>query len=88
MNPVFVYDTYATTEKGRIMHFDVVIPTQNATLALDCARAWLKDIGEVKASVNAENCCYCHDAPSAPPQMAQTIASQGYAIYKLEGCHR
>ncbi|CAG1020376.1 hypothetical protein MTYM_00228 [Methylococcales bacterium] len=70
------------------MHFDVVIPTQDPALALASAHAWLKEIGEENATVKTENCCYCHSEPGTPPNMARDLETQGYAIYKLEGCPR
>ncbi|MCU0736523.1 MAG: DUF2024 family protein [Methylotetracoccus sp.] len=70
------------------MHFDVILPEQNGAKALDCAREWLKSIGEEKASVGQERCCYCHSEAQAPADMAEDIAERGYAIYPMEGCPR
>jgi Domain of unknown function (DUF2024) len=80
-----VYDTYAKTAKGRIMHFDVVIDEQNQEKALGYAKEWLSSIGHPDAVVSLENCAFCHSA-EAPPAMREEIERQGYAIYKLEGC--
>ncbi len=88
MSQIHVYDTYATSHSGRIMHFDVILPEKDAAKALDCAREWLASIGEEKASVGQERCCYCHSEAQAPAAMAREIAERGYAIYRLEGCPR
>jgi hypothetical protein len=80
-----VFDTYAKNEKGHIMHFDVVLDEKDAAKALSCAKAWLASIGIHDAIVNQENCVFCHST-EAPPALRQQIDSQGYAIYKLEGC--
>ena len=80
-----VFDTYAKTPKGRIMHFDVVIDEQNQDLALRYAKAWLADIGEPDAQVTPSNCVFCHSA-EPPPALRQQIEAQGFAIVKLEGC--
>lgn len=85
-SPIYVYDTYARSATGRIMHFDVVLPEQDTAKALAAARIWLASIGEPDAMVNPENCCYCHSEPAAPDAMQADIASRGFAIYKLEGC--
>jgi hypothetical protein len=82
-----VYDTYAKTSKGIIMHFDVVLDEQDQTKALAYARSWLESIGYVNATVTQENCCFCHSA-EAPPELRKQINEQGYAIYKMEGCPR
>lgn len=86
MHPIHVFDTYAKSEKGKIMHFDVIIAEKDPAQALACARDWLKRIGEGNAVVNQENCCYCHSEASAPTDMQTEIETSGYAIYKLEGC--
>jgi hypothetical protein len=86
MSAVYVFDTYATRPNGRIMHFDVVLPENDAAKALAAARHWLASIGAADTEVRAERCCYCHSEPTAPEAMRKDIESQGYAIYKLEGC--
>jgi Domain of unknown function (DUF2024) len=80
-----VYDTYAKTAKGTIMHFDVVLDKQEQVLALQYAKEWLQSIGHPDATVSQENCCFCHSA-EASAEMRKQIDEQGYAIYKLEGC--
>ncbi len=80
-----VYDTYVKTAQGRIMHFDVVLDEQDNEKALAYAKAWLTSIGHSDAVVTQENCAFCHSA-EAPPDLRKQIDSQGYAIYKLEGC--
>ena len=80
-----VFDTYARTREGRIMHFDVILDDKDAGKALRSAREWLASIGEDDASVSQENCCFCHST-EAPEDMRKEIGARGYAIYKLEGC--
>ena len=80
-----VFDTYAKTAKGRIMHFDVVLDSKDQEQAMKYARQWLESIGEADATVNQSNCLFCHSA-EAPPELRQQIDTRGYAIYKLEGC--
>ncbi len=88
MSKIHVFDTFAKTAAGRIMHFDVVLPDNDPAQALRAARDWLASIGESGATVNAENCAYCHSEPDAPPEMLGEIEARGYAIFKLEGCPR
>jgi heterodisulfide reductase subunit B len=80
-----VFDTYAKTSQGKIIHFDVVIHEQDQQKALNFAKEWLKSIGEEDATVTAENCYFCHSV-EASTELSQQIKEQGYAIYKLEGC--
>ena len=88
MSQIHVFDTFATSQSGTIMHFDVVTPEKNAETALLYAREWLNSVGEGNAQLTPENCAYCHSEASAPPPMQEEIACKGYAIYKLEGCPR
>ncbi|WP_432746270.1 DUF2024 family protein [Methylobacter sp. G7] len=80
-----VFDTYAKTAQGRIIHFDVVLDEKNAAKALGYAKTWLESIGAYDAVVTQENCVFCHSAET-PSELLKQIDSQGYAIYKLEGC--
>jgi hypothetical protein len=88
MSQVHVFDTYARTQKGRILHFDVVIPEKDPALALTHAKDWLARIGEEGATVSQENCVYCHSETTAPDFIVEQIARRGYGIMKLEGCPR
>jgi len=80
-----VYDTFAKSSKGRIMHFDVVLEQKNPDIALNSAKKWLATIGETNAVVNQENCVFCHSAETSE-ELQQQINAQGYAIYTMEGC--
>ena len=85
MSVSHVFDTYAKTAQGRIMHFDVVLDEKDSAKALSYAKVWLETLGVQDAVVTQENCLFCHSA-EAPPELRKQIDSQGYAIYKLEGC--
>lgn len=80
-----VYDTYAKATTGRILHFDVVLDELDQDKALHYAKLWLVSIGYPDAVVTQENCAFCHSA-EAPPELRKQIDSEGYGIYKLEGC--
>ncbi|HYE35233.1 DUF2024 family protein [Methylocaldum sp.] len=88
MTQIYVFDTYARSASGKIMHFDVVLPENDPAKALQYAHDWLRSIGEEDAVVNAENCAYCHSEAHAPAEMQREIETLGYAVFKLEGCPR
>ena len=81
-----VYDVWARNAAGRTLHFDVVLTTRDDELALRSAQAWLASIGEETASVSAQTCSFCHTESAVPPDLAEAIQRQGYAIIKMEGC--
>lgn len=85
---IHVFDTYATSSNGRIMHFDVILSEKDAAKALSCARDWLNSIGQEDASLVQGRCCYCHSEAQAPADIEAKLAERGYAIYALEGCPR
>ncbi len=80
-----VFDTYAKTAQGKILHFDVLLAEQEAAKALAYAKAWLASIGEGDAQLDQRNCIFCHSAET-PAALQAEIDQQGYAIYKMEGC--
>ena len=79
-----VFDAYAKTSQGKIIHFDVVLNEQDQQKALKYDKDWLKGIGEEHAKVTSENCYFCHSVET-PTELMQQINDQGYAIHKLEG---
>lgn len=86
MSISYVFDTYAKTTQGKIIHFDVVINEQDQQKALDCAQKWLQSIGQTDATITPGNCYFCHSVEKIPAELNTQIDEQGYAIYKLEGC--
>lgn len=87
-NQIHVYDTYARSANGGILHFDVVTVEKDNAKALQYARQWLAQIGEQDAVVNQENCSYCHSESTAPQAMLDDIIAHGFSIYPMEGCRR
>ena len=80
-----VFDTFAYSQSGKIIHFDVLIPELNEALAHKFALQWLASIGEPHAVIKPSGCTFCHSS-SRFPQFADDVINQGFAIYKLEGC--
>lgn len=81
-----VFDTYAKTTKGRIIHFDVILKEQNQQKAIEYAKAWLSSVGIHEAIISSGNCYFCHSVAELPADLHEEVQVQGYAIYKLEGC--
>ena len=82
MTTSHVFDTYAKTSKGKIMHFDVVLDDKDADKALTYAQLWLQSIGEELATVTQENCVFCHSV-EVTADLRMQIDEKGYAIYKI-----
>ncbi|MCE2595055.1 DUF2024 family protein [Motilimonas cestriensis] len=80
-----VFDTFAYSPSGKIIHFDVLIPEKNELQAQQYALQWLASIGEPEATIKPSGCLFCHTSASLP-QFADDVLKTGFAIYKLEGC--
>lgn len=79
---VHVYDVWAKSAAGRTIHFDVLLPVQDAALALQSAKAWPTSIGEENASVSAQTRSFCHTEAVAPPAMAEDLQRMQSAKWK------
>ncbi len=83
---VDVYDTYARSSDGQIIHFDVLVPRgTDGDTAFAFAKKWLEDIGENSKDLDQSRCRFCH-AEKARSEVEKDIQAQGYYILQLEGC--
>lgn len=81
-----VYDSFATNQKGQLMHFDVMVPVgTEADLAHHFGRHWLRSIGETADVLQQSQCHFCHSA-AATPEVVNQIQQHGYFILQMEGC--
>ncbi len=81
-----VYDSYAQTRQGHVMHFDVFVETNtSAEQALQYGKNWLESIGENAAGLNQSHCNFCH-SEVANPEVQLSIKNDGYFILQMEGC--
>ena len=81
-----VFDSYAQTNDGQIMHFDVFVKSGTAKeQALLYGREWLKSIGETSASLDQSRCNFCH-SQIANPAVQQAVKADGFYILEMEGC--
>ncbi len=81
-----VYDTYAKSKDGHVIHFDVLVAQgTDADVAYGYAKAWLNSIGENGESLEQNRCRFCH-SENAHPEIEKTVNGQGYFILQMEGC--
>ena len=81
-----VYDSFASSNQGRLMHFDVFVESGTpAEQALAYGQQWLLSIGESAAGLKQSHCNFCH-SEAAIPEVAQHIQNHGYFILQMEGC--
>jgi len=82
-----VYDTYATTINGDIIHFDVLLPNSdtNEEEAVNHAKTFIKQVGESIDTITLDRCNFCH-TETANVTVKQKIEKEGYFILQMEGC--
>lgn len=81
-----VYDTYATSNSGKTIHFDVFLPSGgDKETAVRYARTFLESIGETAEALKSERCNFCH-SERANPVVEIEIAKSGHYILQMEGC--
>ncbi len=81
-----VYDSYAQSRKGHIMHFDVFVEKGTSKdKAFEYGCLWLKEIDENVDGFEQSRCNYCHTELSNP-DVNDLIHKNGYYILQMEGC--
>ena len=83
---LYFFDAWAKTQKGAILHFEVICPLMDAAIALTYARTWLKDIGHRDAEINAQSITLSHQISPIPPELVSSLREKDWAIIGLEGC--
>ena len=81
-----VYDTYAHSKNGHVIHFDVFVKEgTDPKIAFAYAEKFLIGIGEEETSLKQSHCNFCH-TEQANPKVLKTVEEIGYAILEMEGC--
>ena len=81
-----VYDTYATSEKGIKIHFDVMLAiVGNEGHASSYAQDFIKKITESTDFIKLDNCKFCH-TEEATTNVSEKVEKDGYCIVPIENC--
>ena len=81
-----VYDTYATSEKGIKIHFDVMLPIgRNEGKASNYAHDFINIIAESTDSVKLDSCKFCH-TEEAKAEVSEKVEKDGYCIVPINNC--
>lgn len=82
-----VYDTYAQTSDGNLIHFDVLVkPGMSKNQINQFAEEYIQSISQATdITLKIARCNYCHSAPGNE-EIDQAIESHGHYILPLEGC--
>ena len=81
-----VYDTYATSEKGVKIHFDVMLPIGgNVGNASSYAQDFIKKVTESKDFIKLDSCKFCH-TEEAKTNVSGNVEKDGYCIVPIDNC--
>ena len=77
-----VYDTYATSEKGIKIHFDVMLPIGgNEGNASSYAQDFIKRIDESTDSIKLDSCKFCH-TEEAKTNVSERLKKMAIVLYQ------
>jgi hypothetical protein len=84
---IAVYDTYVRRNDGRLMHFDILVPTtmSDQEQVLTYGRKYLAGKGVEVERLTSRECRFCH-IESAPAEIEAAVNRDGYYIIEMENC--
>ena len=81
-----VYDTYATSDKGIKINYDVIFPIgENEGKASNYAHDFINIIAESTDSVKLDSCKFCH-TEEAKAEVSEKVEKDGYCIVPINNC--
>ena len=81
-----VYDTYAQSENGSKIHFDVMLPIGgDEPTAKKKAKEFVKIISENTSPIKLESIQFCHTV-TAKLEVEEKVEKDGYCIVPIENC--
>jgi hypothetical protein len=85
---VSVYDTYVPKKQGGVMHFDILVDSNEKDLEkiYGYGREYLLSKGQEGQPLTAKECRFCH-VENAKGAMEDSIQAKGYYIIEMEGCN-
>jgi hypothetical protein len=82
---VAVWDTYVKSQKGHVLHFDIIVPEtlKDSTTIYSFGKQYLASVGEPSATLNTQECQFCHiEAPS--DDVVADIREKGFHILEMD----
>lgn len=82
---VAVWDTYVKSNKGDVLHFDIIAPEEikDPSTIYTFGREYLESINESSGQINTSECQFCHiEEPTE--EMLASIEQSGYFILEME----
>ena len=81
-----VYDTYAQSENGSKIHFDVMLPIGgDEPTAKKKVKEFVENISENTSPIRLESIQFCH-TETVKLEVEEKVAKDGYCIVPIENC--
>ncbi|UII80744.1 DUF2024 family protein [Flagellimonas sp. CMM7] len=84
---VSVWDTYVPREDGKVMHFDILVPSTltDIDVIFGFGEKYLSSKAFKTGRLSANECKFCH-MQEAPFIVTENIERDGYHIIEMENC--
>lgn len=84
---ISVWDTYVERNDGKIMHFDILVPSSltDESQIFSFGKHYLQEKRFKTGQLTAAECRFCH-IEQATDEVLQAIAQKGYFIIEMENC--
>lgn len=84
---VAVWDTYVTKKDGKVMHFDIIAPSEIKDTAIihGYGKDYLKHKKQDGQPLTSKECRFCH-IETIRPQWESEIIKKGYIVIEMENC--
>lgn len=85
---VSVWDTYVKREDDRVMHFDILVPSDltDEQKIFSFGADYLKSKDIPERELSTKECRFCHIA-KASDEVIAAIEQKGYFIIEMENCN-
>lgn len=84
---ISVWDTYVERKDGKIMHFDILVPSslKDEHQIFNFGKRYLDKKSFKTAQLTAKECRFCH-IEQATDEVLYAIEREGYYIIEMENC--
>ncbi|MEM8848193.1 MAG: DUF2024 family protein [Bacteroidota bacterium] len=84
---VSVWDTYVPRKDGKVMHFDILVPSTvtDASTIFRFGKQYLETKPFSTGELSSNECRFCHIG-HATEEMVTSIENEGFSIIEMENC--
>lgn len=86
---ISVWDTYVSRKDGLVMHFDILVPSENvdASKVFGYGNLYLESKPFKVGNISTNECKYCH-IEQASQEVIDEISKNGFSIIEMDNCNQ